>query len=72
MIMLPIRIAAIGGTEALGDGEAVAVRLERLFELALRAQHVTDAAVGNRQIALPLRVAGIGCGETLPMARLSR
>jgi hypothetical protein len=31
--MLPIRIAAIGGNEALGDGKAVAIGLEHLFEV---------------------------------------
>ena len=39
---LPPAIAAIGGGEALGDGEAIAVGLERLLELALRHKHVAD------------------------------
>src|SRR6202035_1713382 len=64
-IALPLRIAAIGGGEALADGEAVAVRLERLVELALRHQHVADLDVRDRQIALPLRISAIGGGGAL-------
>ena len=51
--------------QALGDGEAVAVGLERLVELALRHQHVADLVVGDRQNALPLRVAAVGGCEAL-------
>ena len=65
-IALPLRVAGVGGGETLSDGKAVAVRLERLVELALRHQHVADILVGDRQIALPLRVAAIGGGEALP------
>ena len=71
-IALPLRVAAIGGGEALADGEAVAVGLERLVELALRHQHVADLVVRDRQIALPLRVAAIGGGEALMMSRFAR
>ena len=54
------------GNEALSDGEAVAIGPKRLVELALRLKHVADVAVGDRQIALPAGVAGIGLRQPLP------
>ena len=39
------------------------VGLKRLFELALRYQDVADTVVGQRQVALPLHVAGVRRGK---------
>jgi hypothetical protein len=58
-----LRVIAVGSGQALGDGEAVPVGLERLFELALRPKHVADLDVGDRQVVLPLHIAATGGDE---------
>ena len=55
----------IGGGEALADGEAVAVGLERLVELALRHQHVADLVVRAPTDRAATAVAAVGGGEAL-------
>src|SRR5262249_22793261 len=52
-IALRAGMAGVGRGQALSDGEAVAVGLQRLAQIALRHQHVADPVVGPRQIALP-------------------
>jgi hypothetical protein len=42
-IALPLRVAGIGGGQALADREAVLVGLERVVELALRYQRSLPA-----------------------------
>ena len=64
-IALPAGIARVGLGQALSDGEAVAVGLQRLAQLALRHQHVADIVVGGRQIALPAGIAWVGLGQAL-------
>jgi putative ABC transport system substrate-binding protein len=44
-LTVPHGIDAIGGGKPVGDGEALAVGLQRPVELALRHQHVTDLEV---------------------------
>jgi len=51
--------------QTLGNSEAVAVGLQRLCQIALRHQHVTDVVVGDREIALPAGIAGISLGQAL-------
>ena len=46
--------------QTLGNSEAVAVGLQRLCQIALRHQHVTDVVVGDREIALRAGIAGVG------------
>jgi hypothetical protein len=41
-IGVAVRIPRIGGYETVGDGNAPAVSLQRLLELALRRQHIAD------------------------------
>jgi hypothetical protein len=48
------------------------VRGQRFRQIALRRQHIADLAVGDRQIALPARIAGIGFARRSMIARLSR
>src|SRR4051794_7562281 len=62
-VALPLRIARIGGGQALPNGEAVAIDVERLLGLALRHEHVANSLVGCRQTAQPLRIAGIAGSE---------
>ena len=69
---LPVGIAVIDRGEALPDGMAVAVSLERFLELALLQQHVADLLVRNRQIAPPPGIGRISGDATLANARLSR
>ena len=69
---LPLWIAAIGGGKPLDDGEAVAVSLECLIELTLRLQHVADLVVGQRQVALPARIAASAAASRSRMASPSR
>ena len=57
--VLPTAVAAIGGGQALSNSKAIPVALERVIELALRAQHVlADLVVPDREIALPAAIAG--------------
>jgi hypothetical protein len=60
-----LRVAAIGGGEALSDCEAVLVGLKRVAVPALRHQDVADFSARDHQAELPLRVAAIGSGEAL-------
>jgi hypothetical protein len=60
-----LRIAAVGGDKALGNGEAPPVTLQRLVELALLRQYVAQIRIGNHEVALPTGVAAIGGGEAL-------
>ena len=64
--MLPAGVAGIGLRQPLGDGEAVAIGLQRSRKVALRHLHVADLVVRHRQIALPAGVAGIGLRQPLP------
>jgi site-specific recombinase XerC len=57
---LPRRRPPIPGRQALCNGWAVAVGLQRASKVALLDLHVADLVVRNRQVALPAGVAGIG------------
>ena len=55
----------------LGNGEAVAIRFQRLRKIALRDQNVADPIIGHRQIALPVRIARVCLRQTLGSGELS-
>ena len=54
-----MRVAGVRGSPALGKGEAGAIGLQRLQQIALADQHVADVVIGDEEIALRLRVAGV-------------
>jgi hypothetical protein len=64
-ITLPFGITGVGGGETLHEGEAVAVDVERLIELALLNKYVAGPLIGDREIALPLPITWIGSCEAL-------
>ena len=52
--------------------KAVAIGVQRVGQVALGHKHIAHLLVGDREIALPSGIAGIGLGEALAMARPSR
>ena len=53
-------IAGIGFRQPVGNGETVAVGLERAGKIPPELLHVADLDVRHQQIALPTGIAGIG------------
>ena len=45
--------------------KAVLEGFQRLGEFSLRPQHIADLLVGDREIALPTGIGGIGLGEAV-------
>ena len=62
-VVLPQRIAGIGGGQAADDGALGVVGLERAAEIVERAQHVADVLIGDAERALPAGIAAIGGRE---------
>jgi hypothetical protein len=61
-ITLRFGIAGLGGSKTLFDGKTIAVRLERLIELALRKKGAAYPRVGDCEVALPAAVGWVdGC-----------
>ena len=62
---MPFGIVGIGLGQAVADSKAVAIRLQRGGEVALRELRLADLCIARSEIALPAGIAGIGLGQAV-------
>ena len=60
MVFRSVPVRRIGCCQTPGDGQAVTVGFQRLFQVSQGALHVARLLVGERQCALPVRVVRSG------------
>ena len=60
---MPFGVSGVAAGERFGNGEVGAVGRKRAIAIALRAKHVADPFMADREVAVPFGVGGVAAGE---------